>query len=103
MGDYNQVWAPEGVVADDVPNPHYLQVVERPVLDTDAACSVQTQLALADGTMVCGSIGLANFGSGAGPVDWGGHLTFQRGRVYYRVVSVGLTPSQVLDALNSIR
>jgi hypothetical protein len=104
IADYSQVWAPGGnpPFAENTPHPDYLQLLERAALPSeDGQCSLE-QYPLADGSVACGSIGPATFGSGDGPIDDTATLDWVSEGVSYRVRAVGLAPAEVLKILNSL-
>lgn len=96
MAVYDQVWAPAGNIDPGSTMPKYVQLRERAVLPAEACYPTSRPLSLADGTQICGTIGVD---SDNVP---GALLSFSRGGVYFTLTSIGLTDAQVLDLLNSL-
>jgi len=98
VADYSQVWAPAGVIDPGSTMPKYAQLIERPVLPTDACFDPSpNRLSLADGTQICGTVSVVDSENVPGAV-----LSFSRSGAYFRLMSVGLTADPVLDPLSSL-
>lgn len=95
IGEYSQVWAPDGLVDASDPTPTYFQLLQRSVLPTDA-CDEPGGLHLDDGTLVCGTLGTDSSGVS------GAFLWFVRDGVFHRVMSIGLSSDRVMSLLHSL-
>ncbi|MEZ5170647.1 MAG: hypothetical protein R3A49_07870 [Acidimicrobiia bacterium] len=100
--DYNQAWAPNGIL-DPVPGvvSPYLQVTQMRLNGYEVRCD--EPVILDDGSEACGEVRLSTLGNPGGPTFLAGALEWVTGDgVWIRINSAELTEEELFDAVNSM-